>query len=169
MIRKLQPEIKKILIYGYGNPGCQDDGLGIAFTEKMEVWINTQGIKNIDFDTNYQLNIEDAETISGYDYVIFADASIEDIPGYSFTRVEPSGSKIEFTMHAVSPAFILDLCQKIYGKSPETFLLHLKGCSWEFREGLTDEAVVHLEKAVVYIQSHIRKYRVFKEGRIKDK
>ena len=145
------------MIYGYGNPGRQDDGLGIAFTERMEAWIRTQEIKDIDCDTNYQLNIEDAETISRYDHVIFADASQEDISGYSFSRVDPSGSKIEFTMHAVSPAYVVDLCQKIYGKSPEAFLLHLKGTEWDFQEGLTKEAMAHLEKALEYIQDHIRK------------
>jgi len=145
------------LIYGYGNPGRQDDGLGIAFTEKMEAWIHTKGIEGIDCDTNYQLNIEDAETVSQYDMVIFADATTEDISDYSFTRIDPSNSKIEFTMHAVSPAYVVDLCHKIYGKSPEAFLLHLKGAEWDFREGLTDEATVHLEKAVKYIQNYIVK------------
>ena len=61
---------RNILFYGYGNPGRQDDALGISFVDEMEKWVKSQKLENIDFDTNYQLNIEDAEKISQYDLVI---------------------------------------------------------------------------------------------------
>ena len=70
------------------------------------------------------------------DIVIFADASIEEIDDFIFTKVNPDNSTIEFTMHAVSPAFVLDLCRKLYGKCPETYLIHIKGYEWEFEEKL---------------------------------
>ena len=98
------------MIYGYGNPGRQDDGLGNAFVEKMENWCKLKNISWIEVDSNYQLNVEDAETISHKDIVIFIDASMESIDDYCFTRVIPSESSIEFTMHAVSASFILDFC-----------------------------------------------------------
>ena len=62
--------MKKVLIYGYGNPGRQDDALGILLVEKMELWAKENGLGFIDFDSNYQLNIEDAMAISEYDIVI---------------------------------------------------------------------------------------------------
>ena len=68
---------KTVLIYGYGNPGRQDDGLGNEFVEIMEKWIADEGIKNVFTDSNYQLNIEDADTISSKDIVVFVDATIE--------------------------------------------------------------------------------------------
>ena len=61
----------KILFYGYGNPGRQDDGLGIMFIEQIEQWIKDENLENIETDSNYQLNIEDAEIISHKDFVIF--------------------------------------------------------------------------------------------------
>jgi hypothetical protein len=42
----------------------------------------------------------------------------------------------------------LDLCNKIYKKSPETYLLHLKGYEWDFKEGLTRDAENNLNDAV---------------------
>jgi hydrogenase maturation protease len=138
----------KILIFGYGNPGRQDDGLGIAFSETIEKWADKNKMDHITCDSNYQLNIEDAELISNFDLVLFADASVEDVHDFTITRVECSTSKIEFSMHAVSPAFILDLCNKIYKKSPETYLLHLKGYEWDFKEGLTRDAENNLNEAV---------------------
>ncbi len=138
----------KVLFYGYGNPGRRDDGLGIAFIERLEEYVREQNIPNIDFDTNYQLNIEDAETISHYDRVIFCDATTEPVDDLCITRVTPSEARIEFTMHAVSPAFVLALCQSIYRKSPDTWLLHLKGYDWSFREGMTSNAEKNLRKAI---------------------
>lgn len=140
--------ISKILIYGYGNPGRQDDGLGAAFIADIEKWIAEQKVENIALDTNYQLNIEDAYLISGYDKVIFVDATIEPIESFSFTKVIPSDAKVEFTMHAVSPAFVVDLCQKIFGNTPEVWLLHLKGYNWDFEEKLSEKAKENLSAAM---------------------
>jgi len=138
--------LKKILIYGYGNPGRQDDGLGILLTEKLEEWATKNGHDFLDFDSNYQLNIEDALEISEYDLVIFADASIEDLSDYAITRVEPC-QKTEFTMHAMTPAFVLHLCQSLYNKYPKTFLMHLKGYEFDFLGKLTDQAKENLNGA----------------------
>jgi hydrogenase maturation protease len=146
-----------ILIYGYGNPGRQDDGLGNSFVEEIDKWIKEEKLTHIETDSNYQLNIEDADVIKDMEYVLFVDASIEDIDDFSLTRVDPSESHIEFTMHAVSTSFILDLCIKLYNKHPKTYLLHLKGYEWEFQEGLTDAAKENLEKALAFIKAKIRK------------
>ncbi len=148
---------KRVLVYGYGNPGRQDDGLGAAFISKMETWIvNNPGIR-INLDCNYQLNIEDAEVISEMDLVIFVDASQEEIEGFTFTRVDASSAKVEFSMHAVSPAFVLDLCKKMFHDAPVTYLLHIKGISWDFKEELTKTAEENLEKAFAFLTNEILK------------
>lgn len=146
----------QILIFGYGNPGRQDDGLGAAFVAKMEEWLAFNPNENIHLDTNYQLNIEDAEQISAYDTVLFVDASIESIEAFSLTKVEPSEARVEFTMHAVSPAFVLDLCQKIFQHTPETYLLHIKGYEWEFKEVLTEGAKANLDAAFNHITTLLK-------------
>lgn len=143
--------MEKILIYGYGNPGRYDDGLGNEFVNKIENWIKENNITNIDVDSNYQLNIEDAEVISHYDKVIFVDASEEPIDDFYFSYVEASDAHIEFTMHAVSTSFVVDLCQKIYNKTPEVYLIHIKGYVWDFEEKITEEAMNNLNKAFDFI------------------
>lgn len=144
---------KKILIYGYGNPGRQDDGLGNEFVNLIENWVRENKILNISTDSNYQLNIEDSEVISNYDTVIFVDASEEAIEEYYFSVVEPSVLHIEFTMHAVSPSFVVNLCQEIYKKTPEVFLLHIKGYKWDFEESISENAILNLNKAFTFLTS----------------
>jgi len=148
----------KLLLYGYGNPGRQDDGLGIKLIEQIEQWIKDKNVKNIEVDSNYQLNIEDAEIISRKDIVIFVDATLEQIENIKFTKVEPADASIEFTMHAVSPAFVLDLCNKIYNKNPQTYLLHIKGYKWEFIEEITEEANKNLLNAIEFIKLKIKEF-----------
>ncbi len=144
---------KRLLIYGYGNPGRQDDGLGNAVVEKLGKWIEENGIEDVDIDSNYQLNIEDADTIKDYKTVIFVDATIEDIDNFKMTRVEASDASIEFTMHAVSPSFVLDLCKKLYNKTPDTYLLHIKGYEWDFAEGLSTWAERNMVFSFLYLKS----------------
>lgn len=144
---------RKILVYGYGNPGRQDDGLGNEFVNRLENWIQTHQLSGIEVDSNYQLNIEDAAVIADKDIVIFVDASVESIEDFALTRVLPADSHIEFTMHACSSSFVLDLCNKIYGKNPETFLLHIKGYEWGFVEQLSSKAISNLEKALDFCKN----------------
>ena len=146
---------KKILIYAYGNPGRQDDGLANSLVEALESWLTEKGLENVMLESNYQLNIEDADVISEKDIVVFVDASIEDIADIHFGPVEPSEGKSEFTMHAASPAYVLALCQKIYNKFPDTYLLQIRGYEWEFREGLSEHAQKNMARALEYIKEKI--------------
>jgi hydrogenase maturation protease len=149
--------LPKILVYGYGNPGRQDDGLGIALSETIENWAREHAMNNIETDSNYQLNIEDAARISAFDRVIFADATKEKIKGYAYTSLKPSPG-IDFTMHSVSPAFILNLCKEIYHKTPSASLLHIKGYEWEFMKEITTEARKNLEEATEFLKKKILEY-----------
>lgn len=144
----------KILIYAYGNPGRQDDGLGNAFIERMEDWASENKIEGLEFDSNYQLNIEDAHAIADKDLVIFVDASVEDLGDFCISKVTEN-SKITFTTHAASPGYIVDLCKEIYKKAPPTYLIHIKGYEWEFMEGITAKAIENMELALEYLKPFI--------------
>lgn len=152
----------KILLYGYGNPGRQDDGLGVELINRIEPWIQTKGLHEVYADSNYQLNIEDADAIADKDLVIFADASVEDIDDFIFTKVEPSDAHVEFTMHSVSSAFVLDLCKKLYNRHPEVYLLHIRGYEWDFKEGLTEKATGNLMKALEKVKQIIENPSILK-------
>lgn len=147
-------DLPKILVYGYGNPGRQDDGLGISVAEKMEHWAKNKHVKNVKIDTNYQLNIEDAINISENEIVFFVDASKEELKNFTITKVEPC-DKPNFTMHAVSPEYVLNICKEMYGKIPETYLIHIKGYEWNFLEEMTHEAKQNLKDSFDFLVKYI--------------
>ncbi len=149
------PFQKRILIYAIGNPGRQDDGLGNRLVEVLDPWLKEKGLAQVQVESNYQLNIEDAANIADKDIVVFVDASVEDIDDFHFGQVEPSEGRSEFTMHAASPAYILAICTKLYQKHPETYLLQIRGYEWGFSEELSWKASRNLTSAVAFIKERI--------------
>ena len=137
-------------MYGFGNPGRQDDGLGPMIIDKLE----TENIAGITTDSNYQLNIEDADNISGSDIVIFVDASIDADEPFSFKRIEPS-AEITFTTHSMSPESVIALCGDIYGRVPESYVLAIRGYEWEMFEGLTEKAMKNFNEAYRFLLEKI--------------
>jgi hydrogenase maturation protease len=137
---------KKVLIYGIGNPSKQDDAIGIAFTELIQKWVNDIYFSCIDVDSNYQLNIEDADLISKYDIVIFADASVADINEFKFQKVTPQ-KRVEPSMHSVSPDFVLYLAQEMFQTYPETYVLQIKGYKFELDQDMTTRAKMNMYHA----------------------
>lgn len=147
---------QNVLIYGYGNLGRCDDGLGVRCAQELESWVLDNGMEHVTVETTYQLNIEDAERIGDFDIVYFIDASIEDgLDDVTITRVEPNSLPIEFSMHAVTPAFVLKLCNTIFDRYPEVFLVHIRGYEWDFDERITNEAKPNLYKALEQIKDDL--------------
>lgn len=137
---------KKILVYGFGNPGRQDDGLGPAIIERLD----TDGIPGIATDCNYQLNIEDAYLIAENDIVVFVDASIDAEEPYSFSKIEPS-AEITFTTHSMSPQSVLALCAELYEKKLDAYVLGIRGYEWDFEVGLTPKADKNFNEAYSFL------------------
>ena len=145
----------RILIYGIGNPSRQDDALGIVFVEKLQEWAGRENLENISFDSNYQLNIEDAYDVSEKDVVVFVDASVEPIDGFHFRQIFP-GDSISISSHSISPESVLSLCEELYGKKPVAFLLTIKGFSWELDSAMTDNARKNLNSAMDFAEELLK-------------
>jgi hydrogenase maturation protease len=139
-----------ILIYGYGNPGRQDDGLGPALVDRLE----NERIPGVATDSNYQLQIEDAVALSQSDMVIFVDAAENGDAPFTFTELEPS-NEITFTTHSVSPGSVLALCNEMYRKTVRAYVLAIRGYGWEFIEELTPVAEKNLEEAYRFLREKI--------------
>lgn len=150
--------MKKILIYGIGNLARQDDALGILFVEKIKAWAEKYDYNFIDTDCNYQLNIEDAVQIVNYDTVIFVDASIDKrVKDFLLESVDLSDAKLTFSTHSASPNFIVFLCKQMFNVLPVSYILHIKGYSFEFAEKISTEAEENLQKAVQFFTKWIEK------------
>ena len=140
------------LIYGIGNVGRQDDGLGWAFID----WLEDNAIcPKADLDRHYQLHLEHADLISYKKKVLFVDAT--KAPDVETFQLENLEAKIDhsFTSHAISINSIMETCQTCFDYVPEVQLLTIKGYEWELELGLTEQADKNLKLATKFFKSNV--------------
>ena len=135
------------MIYGIGNVGRQDDGLGWAFID----WLEETGIcARAEITRHYQLHLEDADLISKKERVLFVDATkVPEVDDIRLETVTPS-LDFSFTSHALSIPTIMSTCQLCFDRVPDVQLLTIRGYEWELKVGLTPMAARNLKTANAY-------------------
>ncbi|PUA19137.1 hydrogenase maturation protease [Glaciimonas sp. PCH181] len=142
------------LIYGIGNIGRQDDGLGWEFIDSLETSSACPKAEKVKF---YQLNLEDADLIKDKRRVLFVDAS-KDATVDTF-RLYKAEQKMDFsfTSHAMSIETIMATCWQCFGKIPEVYVLAIRGYEWELEIGLTTRATSNLALAISHVARPVAK------------
>ena len=136
------------LIYGIGNSGRQDDGLGWAFIDRLE---QIRPLPRARLRRAYQLNLEDADLISRYTRVLFVDATKDPaVESFTLSRPEPK-LDFSFTSHAISVPSILATTQQCFEHVPGAYLLAIRGYEWELQEGLTSPAQHNLSHSLEFL------------------
>jgi len=145
---------KKILVFGIGNPGRGDDGLGPRFVERLRGRASSDAechdaapANACDLELRYQLNVEDAYAIKDHDLVVFADATTAGEEPATMDEVFPSDT-IAFSTHRMSPAAVLALCHELFGRAPRAFTLAIRGYDWDVGESLSERAESNLTVAM---------------------
>ncbi len=142
----------KILLYGFGNPARGDDGLGPALAAAIE----ELGIPDLTVDANYQLTVEDAAEIAGYDAVVFADAATQGPTPFWFSRIDDTtvaraGSTLGWTSHSVSPVQVVALAHGMFASKVAAYTLGIRGYEFcELDEALSSQAIDNLTEAVTF-------------------
>ena len=138
------------LIYGIGNAGRQDDGLGWAFIERLE---HIRPRPHACLRRTYQLSLEDADLISRYSRVLFVDATKDPaVESFSLSRPQPK-LDFSFTSHALSVPAILATTQQCFEHVPEAYLLAIRGYEWELQQGLTSPAQHNLSQSLEFLST----------------
>jgi hydrogenase maturation protease len=139
-----------LYVYGIGNPGRQDDGIGPHLADYLE----NRDLPGVIVDANYQLNVEDALNISTCGRVLFIDASYTCEEPFSFSEIEPD-RELTFTTHSMPPGSVLSLCRDLYNPEMRGFVLGVRGYSWEFMEDISPGARQNLERAREFLDEII--------------
>jgi hydrogenase maturation protease len=138
------------LIYGIGNAGRQDDGLGWAFIDRLE---QIHPRPRARLRRTYQLGLEDADLISRYERVLFVDATKDPaVESFSLSLPEPR-LDFSFTSHAISVPSILATTQQCFDHVPDAYVLAIRGYQWELEQGLTSSAQHNLGKSLEFLST----------------
>jgi len=150
-----------VLVYGYGNPGRLDDGLGPALVHVLAARAIGE---DVTLETGYQLQIEDAALVAEHDVVVFADA---DRACPSPFELHPLAARREvaFSTHSVAPESLLGLAREHFGGETAGFLLGIRGYEFEeFGEALSPGARRNLAAAVDYMERALREGRFVEDA-----
>jgi len=139
------------LVIGYGNPLRGDDGIGPAVASAFDDAAEGAGTRAI---ICHQLMPELAECLASVDVAIFVDATVEAAPGTVTTRqVEAASPPPGFGLgHVATPAALLDLAAKLYGRAPVAFLVTIGVSSLSLSETLSDTAAAALPVAIATVR-----------------
>ncbi len=139
---------KKVLVFGYGNPGRLDDGLGPIFAGELE----KMKLQGVTADSNYQLSVEDAAVIAEHDYVVFVDADVSGPEPFSFQRVIPK-AHMSFSSHSISAEALVAMAEDLLFSKAEAFILGIRGYEFnEFGERLSPKAEENLNEALAFLK-----------------
>ncbi len=154
-----------VLVFGYGNPGRLDDGLGPAAIEALEA----VGFDGVEFDADYQLLVEDAADLARHDHVLFVDADTNGPEPFYLRALEPD-RVMGFSSHSVKPGALLALAQELFRARTKAYVVGIRGYDFnEFGEGLSSGARQNLAAAVAHLSRALpardfREYNVPAEG-----
>ncbi len=145
-----------VLVIAVGNPSRGDDALGPLVLERLEVVLGESIARGaVELLTDFQLQVELIFDLTGRERVIFVDASITAHAPFCFGPVGPSVAGPE-TSHALSPAQLLGVHERLLGPAPPAWLLAIRGEGFELGEGLSPAAAGHLELAVALLVAELR-------------
>jgi hydrogenase maturation protease len=137
-----------LLVLGVGNPSRGDDALGSLFIERAAELLRTEvDAGRVEFLTDYQLQVEHSLDLAGRERVVFVDASVRAEAPYEYARVEPCRDA-SFSSHAMSPAAVLDTHRAVVGEPPPSWVLAIRGESFELGDELSPAAAANLDAAL---------------------
>jgi hydrogenase maturation protease len=125
----------KIVVFGYGNTLCSDDGLGFLAAGLLSEQINDPAVEVI---ASQQLGPEMAEHLRLADLAIFIDSNCFGAPGeISCCLLSADTCQQGSISHHFQPGALLAICQAFYGHTPRSFLYSIGAASFELGETLS--------------------------------
>ena len=145
-----------ILVIGYGNPLCGDDGVGPYAVGRLAESA-TELSRELECLSLRQLTPELAEPISRAATVIFIDAACGKTPGgvtcYKLARSARSGATTSGAFsHHVNPELLLENARILYGWRPAAYLYTITGRDF----GLGDAFSPAVEAAISSLLDRVK-------------
>ena len=142
--------MKRVVIFGYGNPLRGDDGVGWRVAEAVsDCWADRVLVR-----TAQQPLPEWAADLNDADIACFVDAS--DI--VSAPQLQPVSTGVDIAStdsHNLNPEQLLRLTQTAYGRTPQVFTLHVPAFTYDFGDALSPVARAGVRDAVLLLNAQI--------------
>lgn len=133
--------VAPLLVFAYGNPSRGDDALGPLFAERAAALPAVAArASEIEFLTDFQLQVEHALDLVGRRAVLFVDASTSCPSPFVLEETRPARD-VSFSSHELSPAAVLQAYVDVTGDAPPpTEVLAIRGHEFELGRDLSPAA-----------------------------
>jgi len=154
-------ERSRWLVFGVGNHSRGDDALGPLLVERLEQWLALQSALPVDLVllTDFQWQVDHAIDLEGVDVAVFADASLTAAAPFASAPLSPKFDA-SYSTHALSPACVLAVAERLGQKLPQTWLLSMPGRDFELGAPLSVEGNRSLDAAFAYLCASLRAGRL---------
>jgi len=150
---------QRTLVAGFGNIYRRDDGVGAEVVNLLRGRLGRTSLAPdddgfddlghpIDTVVLHQLVPELAETVAGYDLVVFVDAHVGTFPEDLREEALEACYRPATVSHQLHPCTVLALARQLHGREPAGVLLSLRGYDFDFGEGLSPQTAASAPAAV---------------------
>lgn len=146
-----------VLVFAIGNESRGDDALGPMLLRELDAWLiaNSHADK-FELMEEFQLQVEHSLDMKDRRLVLFIDAGINTPTPFSFYRARPDNEPVLYS-HELSPEALLQVAKSCHGDTPASFVLCIRGHSFELGDAPTSQALESLAAALAYAKQLMRK------------
>jgi hydrogenase maturation protease len=149
------------VVFTVGNESRGDDALGPTLLGRLEALLDTwesegRAVNRPTVVVDFQLQVEHALDLLGHDLALFIDAGTGTPAPFDFYE-QPVEAQPAHTSHALTPAAVLDVYRRLHEVAPPpSFVLCVRGESFELGEPLSPVAEQHLAAATEFLSDLLR-------------
>jgi len=133
-----------LLVIAIGNESRGDDALAPLLIRQLQSESSTN---QIEFIEDFQLQVEHVTDLLGRTAVLFIDADMSCAAPFNFSKISAEQDN-SYTSHAMTPFALLHTFNQVYAKdAPPSYLLRVRGYSFELGNALSAEAAANLDQA----------------------
>ena len=141
-----------ILVIGYANPLCGDDGVGSYVAECLAEEYG----ENVEILSRHQLTPELVEPISRVTWVIFIDAAYGAMPGEITVKAFDRMPGTDPFTHDMTPETLLAGARTLYGSRPNALMVTISSQRFEYGEGFSVAVEAALPALLDEVRERIR-------------
>jgi hydrogenase maturation protease len=139
--------MRRLLLFGYGNPSRGDDALGPSLVTRIALL----KLSHVECQDDMQLQIEHVTDLAGCDQALFIDADLSCAEPFVYSEVVAEKDD-SYTTHAITPSTLLHVYHEVYGHAaPPAFLLRIRGYRFGLGAALSSKANANLDAATKLI------------------
>jgi hydrogenase maturation protease len=143
---KHQSEQNGVLIIGFGNRQCRDDGIGPYIVERLAAILHVS--ETFRFLVVPRLTVDVLDEMRTAGMVVFIDATAESLEkGWRCAPLTTEAYLSDFHAHQLTPAFLLEVSRLLYQKNVPAWIVSVQGEDFGPGSGITPAARKRVEKA----------------------